>query len=604
MLGNPKKKDSPMPAPSFLAVTDTVPECDGRFLVCLGRPDVPPEALRGRALLCDQVDDTVLSHLAELNPKLMAQGLVIVTATREYKARPRAVLTAQKLLAYRFMKYAAMPLRCTRVPDPVGLRPAETPPEYLHQLNLYRNTPLHLRHCLVDKLEQQHVGLPCLLLLPGPSLAPLAPHLPELGRRFLLVAISRTLPFLRRHGITPDVLLQLDTVPMQRHFHQASDRFPRSVLLALSMAPIRTFAPRFRRVFFIDSFNLSVLPNTSRIRESWLSSLLALLGCAETLHAPRVLLAGADLRLVGKDVYCNERTGDPEAGLPAYDAPMTCLDGENVVFADAKGRQARSSLQYFATAGETELFARDIQAAQATTFGNLSPLSILDETVFPYLPVREALDAPLLDKTVFLDKADAADTAKEAVSLRSMRALYTRCLEEAHLGSDLMACLRLGDPDKLGQQPSVRYVAANLPWFRPADPKRQRDMAANLARELHLAVRFARNVTTLHLLAAKGKAIPVLATADEEEHVRKGLSQWRPDWTWQVYGVEALGYEAPMPSGGGIRLVQLHNWMADQEAVIVAPGLADEFHYVLPLAMGENVLALDDLLAYRPVAME
>ena len=34
------------------------------------------------------------------------------------------------------------------------------------------------------------------------------------------------------------------------------------------MAPIANYAPKFRQLFFIDSFDLAALPSTVRLRES------------------------------------------------------------------------------------------------------------------------------------------------------------------------------------------------------------------------------------------------------------------------------------------------------------------------------------------------
>ncbi len=594
-----------MPTPPFVAVADVVPALDGAFLVCLGRPDNLDGCDPAATFVADAVTEDAIAALAGLDPRRMAQGLTVVTTTREQAARPEAVLRAQKLLALLFVKFVFMPALTTRVPDPLGLRPPDTPPEYLHELNTLRNTPLHLRHVLVDKLEKQRVGLPCLLLLPGPSLALLAPHMRELCRRYLLVSISRTLPFLRRHGIAPDILLQLDTVPLQEHFHHPGDRFPESVLLSLSLAPIRSFAPHFRRVFFIDSFNLSLLPNRFRVRESWLSSLLPCLGCAEALHAPRVLLAGTDLRLLGDNTYYdNAPTADAASALPDHALPLTSRPNHILEFPDAAGKLASTTLQYFATAAEAELFARAIQAAQGTAFGNLSPISILDPQCFAPTAIEEALDAPVLDKSSFLAKADAADAEKETISLRAMRAQYTGRQEAARRDRDLMACMRLADRDKLAQHPYSRYIADNVPWFRPSGEDGKAEAAANLAEELCQAARFARNVTAMHLLASKGSPVTALVTAAEEAQARQALALWRPDWQWQFRGIEAPGYEEPMPSDGGIALAAVADWMRFQDVVLLGPDCAREFGYALSLFTSENVVPLDAVLAYRTVAME
>lgn len=594
-----------MSRPTFLAVADVVPELGQELLVCLGRPESPLPAGREAMVIEETVTDEALARLAGLDPARMAGGLVIATATGEWRARPRNVLRAQKILACLYTKYVHMPLVTTRVPDLFGLRPAQSPPEYLHWLNQYRNTPLHLRHCLVDKLARQRVGLPCLLLLPGPSLRLVADHLPELARRYLLVAISRTLPFLRERGLAPDVLLQLDTVPLQQHFHRPDDRFPRSALLSLSIAPVHAIAPRFRRVFFIDSFDVSILPNKARLRESWLSSLLPCLGAVEALAAPQALVIGADLRHDGASTYYNDAAGSPAATAPTWDKPLLTEPNGDLVFADAQGRQARTALQYFATAAEAERFAIDIGREQGTAFCNLSPSSILDPEVFAPLSLEQALDAPVIDKDAFVARIDAADKARETISLRALRAQYTRQLREARRERDVFVCLRLSDkPENAALHPCARYVEENLPWFRPTGRESRLRMAENLADAVLRANRFARNVAALHVAAAKGETPPVLTTAAEEPRAREGLGQWRPGWNWRFLGVRAPGNDTAAPSAGAIDLNTLCDWLGGQDVVIITPDCAREFAYVLELADNDNLLDLEAILAYRPLTAQ
>lgn len=592
-----------MPQPSFLAVVDDIPALGEQFVVCLGKPSPLPQLPASRLLVLYRVDEAALARIAGIDLRRMAAGLVVVTSREEHARNPRNVLRAQKLLAYLYAKFVELPSASTRIPDPMGLRPADTPPEYLHLLNTYRNTPLHLRHCLVDKLRDTAVGLPCLLLLPGPSLGLIRDQLPELARRYLIVTISRVLPFLRACGVAPDVLVQLDTVPLQEHFHHPDDRYPESVLLALSLAPVRTFAPRFRHVFFIDSFNLAALPNPARIRESWLSSLLACLGAAEALHAPKVLLAGVDLRLLGANVYYNGQNDgqpEPQQTKPPQTEPLTSQGGR-VSAPDMNGRMASTTLQFFATAAEAELFAREIQAGLGTSFHNLSPYSLLDPEICAPMTPHQALQAPELDKALFLAKADQAAARQERVLLPELRAHYAADLDEARRSRDVLTLLRCADPGELHQHPCFRYVAANLPWFRPAGPDNLVRLAENLAEEMLLAARFARNVAALHCQAAKGVAVPVLCTAEEEAETVARLSRLRPGWSWRCLGIRALDPGRSQPSGGCVELTALHDWMRFQDVLLLAPGCAREFHYALSLIAGDNVLAAEELLAHAPL---
>lgn len=590
-----------MSIPTFQAVIDDLPPASDRFVACLGRPRTQPSD-DANLLVVDDFSDTTLKRLEHLNPALMAGGLDLVTSREAYAREPAGILRAQKILAYLFAKYVQAPHISTRVPDPLGLR-AENTPEYLHQLNLLHNTPLHLRHPLSDKVRAVAIGQPCLLLLPGPSLATVRDQLPELAKHYLIVTISRVMPFLRSLRLVPDVLVQLDTVPIQAHFHHPDDRFPRSMLLALSQSPISTFAPRFRQLFFIDSFDLNVLPNQSRIRESWLSSLLACLGAVEALCAPKVLLIGADLRHFGGSVYHSEATACDFEAAPAHEAPLTTQD-VTLSLADYHGRLARTSLEYFATAGEAEIFARDIQRSTGTVFANLSPQSLLDPAIFAHTTAEEALDGPPADREAFLRKMDEAATQRENIRLRALRARYTQQLGHTRQQLDVLSCIRITDPDSIPQHPCYRYVAANVPWFRPTGGDNLARLADNLARELHTATRFARNVTSLFLTASKGTAVPILCTAEEETGILSALARFDPQWSWKAVGITMPGAGRAHPSGGTIPLAKLHDWMQAQDVVVVAPGLARECEYAVSLVSGDNVLPAQALLAYVNVAFD
>jgi len=405
------------------------------------------------------------------------------------------------------------------------------------------------------------------------------------------------LPLLRECGIAPDVLVQLDTLPLQEHFHHPDDSFPNSVLLSLSMAPIRSFAPRFRQLFFIDSFDLSVLPNPARLRESWLSSLLACLGATEALHAPKVLLAGVDLRLLGSNVYYSEAGKSLDA--PSRTDPLSS-SGDKLFTADASGHEARTTLQFFATAAEAELFARAINANLGTTFHNLSPWSLLDPEVCPPISAEQALAAPELDKSSFLEKADQAAAMKEHVQLEALRAQYSRELEEAERSRGILACMRFADPEARQRHPCYQYAAANFPWFRPSGPDNLARVAEKLADELCSVTRFARNVAALHCQAAKNAPVPVLCTAAEEEEVVARLNRLRPGWAWRFMGIQAPNSDRPQPSSGCVALAVLHDWMRFQKVLIVAPGCASEFRYALSLIGSDTAVALEELLEASP----
>ena len=116
------------------------------------------------------------------------------------------------------------------------------------------------------------------------------------------------------------------------------------------------------------------------------------------------------------------------------------------------------------------------------------------------------------------------------------------------------------------------------------------------------AARFARNVAALHCLAAEGVAIPVLCTAEEEAQTVARLSRLRPGWSWRCLGIQTANSGCAQPSSGCLELTVLHDWMRFQDVLLVAPGCANEFHYALSIVAGDNVVDLEELLAYSPLS--
>lgn len=588
-----------MSLPTFRAVVDEAPPLDQELVVCLGParalPPLPPD----RLVAVDRVDAAGLGVIARIDPRRMAGGVVIVSSRAEHERDPKALLRAQKLIAFLFCKFVFLPAHSTRVPDPLGLRSDQTPPEYLHLMHRDRNMGQLLRRPLFDKLRDERVGLPCLILMPGPSVRAIAEALPELARRHLVITIARLLPLLRQCGVAPDVVVQLDTVPMQEQFHHPDERFPESVLLALSCAPVWTYAPRFRHTFFIDSFDLNVLQNSARLRESWLSSFIPCLGAAEALGAPKILIAGSDLCHRGTETYYND-SAEAQAP-PPHEGPLVCAADGNVRCADAQGRQITSTLQMLATAAEAEFIAHELRANRRTSFFDLTPGGMLDQDVYRPLKPEQALGTRALDKSALLEKADRAAAGRENIDLPLH---FERCevnMEQARRGRDLMACLGLDPGPDLDQTPYARYVAAFFPWFRPADAPGQRATAARLAEEVHAAARRARNIAALHLQASLSLALPVLCTGEEEPEAAAALGRLHPGWKWRFIGLRGLPAERPEPSGGVVELTALYEWLRRQRVTVIAPGCGREFGYALDLVKGDNVIGLDDLLADAPL---
>ena len=128
------------------------------------------------------------------------------------------------------------------------------------------------------------------------------------------------------------------------------------------------------------------------------------------------------------------------------------------------------------------------------------------------MTLDEALQAPEVDRQRFRDTCDRAATGTEHINLRSLRAKYSRQMAEAKGLAEIFTALRATAPETLSQHPCLRYVAANLPWFRPAGEEGQRHLAENLSREFFEAARFARNVAAMRPSSVRESLMTVWGT--------------------------------------------------------------------------------------------
>ncbi len=76
--------------------------------------------------------------------------------------------------------------------------------------NLARNLPVLARARRVQDLAERFAGIPALLVAAGPSLDQVVPHLPELRRRMLIIAVDTSLRACVTAGVDPDFLVVVD----------------------------------------------------------------------------------------------------------------------------------------------------------------------------------------------------------------------------------------------------------------------------------------------------------------------------------------------------------------------------------------------------------
>jgi|GEM_PF-3589388 len=567
-------------------------------VVCLGAPSLGLPGDASRLTLLDPGSEESMIEAISLNPALFAHGLVVCTSSKAFARHPREVVRLQKLLAFLHTKFVAYPKGSAKIPDPLNLRDENQTHEYSHELNRLRNMPLLLDAPLAEKLAATRIGLPALICMPGPSLAGLGPCVRDIAKGHLVIAIARTLPFLRVHGVTPDIVVQLDTYPGQRHFYAPGDDFSRSVLISLSLAPVSALAARFHRVFFMESFDLAALPNPYRMRESWLSSLLSCLGAAETVHAPRVLMAGCDLSFRGNDVYCTADTPDAPASCPAadpHDGPVE-IHGSEAILADNAGRRVRTRLGYLATAVEAELFAADIARTAGTAFFNLSREGILSPEVFPFLSPEDAAGAPAIDREAFLGAARSAYARKERVDFEGLFREFDAGTRRAALDRAIMSCLKVAaNEDAVTGNPYFRYVRSQPLLAKGASRDDLLDAARRLTEKLHDACELARAAAAMHLAHTRRQPVPVLCLGEEEVELSARLSRFRPDFKWRFVGLRDFGASRPAPSGGALELKNLGVWLSRQAVALVSRGAREEYGYAYTILERPNVVLAESL---------
>ena len=74
-----------------------------------------------------------------------------------------------------------------------------------------KNMPWLLRSPIVDKIQDKKLGLPVLIVIPGPSRSRIREKLKKYAKHCLVVCIARSLEFCLDAGVEPDFVMQYDT---------------------------------------------------------------------------------------------------------------------------------------------------------------------------------------------------------------------------------------------------------------------------------------------------------------------------------------------------------------------------------------------------------
>jgi hypothetical protein len=313
---------------------DILEDYDGKSLVLfIGKPAAEPDHPPAARLDLDLAGADVFSRLASLPEEAFRHGVHCVIGPGMFERYPQQVRDVQKYAFFVYWKFYVYPKVAVEIPDPYGVRENHGGEDIIAHVRRAENVGVHLFSPLAKRLENIGRGLTALLLLPGPGLVAIGPYLAALKERCLIVTISRTLGFCHEHGVAPDFLVQLDTLSMQNLFFPEHVELGETTLVSLSLAPVRHVAHRFRHCFFMESFDMDILRDSYRMRESWLSSLIPCLGLAEVLGCEHVCMAGADLSLErdGRRYFSDVSVSPRKGGPPTMQEPLLRA-GKDVFF--------------------------------------------------------------------------------------------------------------------------------------------------------------------------------------------------------------------------------------------------------------------------------
>lgn len=561
---------------------------EGAFVVFFGRPEGDPGVPEERRLILEDFGAGAVEALADVTPQACREGLVMVLPPRLKAEEAVVAREVQRYLAYMYAKHVDFPRQSQNIPDQYGVRDDPPVQVFLKEINRAKNLPQLLRWPLAEKVERLELGLPCILLLPGPSLASILPALPELAAKCLVVAISRTFPACVQAGVEPDFMLQLDTHFLHRHKFPPHRRFDNSYLMALPSSAVFGLTERFRGAFFLDSFDPASLPNPHRVRESWLSTMLAAMGLAEVLKSPEVYMAGADLSYpVGGGRYVDSVSPDGASPPEPFPLERPLLVGrEAFVAPDLAGRAVQTTLPYFAVAAEADYFAQDIHKATGARFFNLSRTGLLNPERFPPCGFQQVLAGPDIDRMALQKAVDTASREPERIRFGVLVKRLTQQLEVAEGNlAQLKSARHRGLWGELLKTPLMRA----LTYFREynagvADPVQKVLLAEALQEQLARALAAGLAEAKLAKAAAQGEPVDGLCLAGEGRQALKLAGKRLPGLRLVPHGVWPETVPPPAPEEGcgpWVAYRDLMAWILARPVVALTPEAAREFDYVL-----------------------
>ena len=178
--------------------------------------------------------------------------------------------------------------------------------------NLISNSEFHIEHPHISFIKPGNIDA-AIIVAPGPSLSKNIHHLKNVGSDTLIICVLHALPRLIKEGITPDIVIHIDSVPDEDLVQKIREEIPKQIPLFIvaSSMPDSTY--------HIPS-KVMAWTGTNSIINSELSEYLNLemppiYGANISLYAfnlcgfwqiPNIILIGQDLSYDGDKFYVEE----------------------------------------------------------------------------------------------------------------------------------------------------------------------------------------------------------------------------------------------------------------------------------------------------------
>ena len=271
---------------------------------------------------------------------------------------------------------------------------------YKSILNQYTQPLKYLKNnfTFLNLLKTKLPTMPTLLIAPGPSLIKYIGWLEKHQEKFLLIALSATLPILQKHSIVPDIVTHVDgferskkhfdSLPFLEHLHQ--------IPLLFSARTPQNILSMFKKK------NLFLFENGTNFKNNFgnFSTFCA----GSTSYLLSLVLEVQELYLLGLDLAVDQKTLKTHADGYAYNLETKSTNEETLSFRNSLVQTPGNFTESVQT---TPNFTLSINAINEITLGLKTPLqkvyNLNDGALFQNiepLPISQVKTTQVFNKTL------------------------------------------------------------------------------------------------------------------------------------------------------------------------------------------------------------